>query len=71
MRHREINTNTQAPHLETESGSIDYAAYDRLARRERADAFSATGRSIAARIRNFIERAVAMVTHGGHGAAAH
>lgn len=71
MTHIANRTDMQAPDLRTETGSIDYAAYDRLARKERADAFSATGRGIAAGVRNFIERAIALVTHSGHGAAAH
>lgn len=71
MTHKAIRTNIQAPELTTATGSIDYAAYDRLARMERADAFSATGQGIVARIRYLFERAAALVTHGGHGAAAH
>lgn len=71
MTHDSNRTNTQAPDLRTESGSIDYAAYDRLARKERARAFTATGRGIVAGFRHLIERAIALITHSGHGAAAH
>lgn len=71
MTHYSNRTISQAPDLRTESGSIDYAAYDRLAREERAHAFTSTGRGIVAGIRHLTEKAIALITHRSHGAAAH
>ena len=57
--------------LRTETGEIDYAAYDRLARIERAVAFAMVGRWIGQIAFAAVERVAAVVDAKSHRASAH
>lgn len=57
--------------LRTDSGDIDYAAYDRLARKERAAAFALVGRWFARMARTLVERTAALLEDSRRSAVTH